>query len=74
MFPRTYISWQRAMIYCEARGARLPSEAEWEYAASGPDKLSYPWGNEFDTNNLHLDNESYPSQENVPDWKHSGKS
>jgi formylglycine-generating enzyme required for sulfatase activity len=45
--PRNCISWFDANAYCESRGARLPTEAEWEYAARGPDALVYPWGNSF---------------------------
>lgn len=45
--PRETISWNEALDFCEGRGVRLPTEAEWEYAARGPDDLAYPWGNGF---------------------------
>lgn len=50
--PRESITWDKARAFCEKRGARLPTEAEWEYAARGPDDLRYPWGNEFSTKNV----------------------
>jgi hypothetical protein len=50
--PRERVNWYDAKAYCEARGARLPDEWEWEYAARGPDLLVYPWGNTFDGANV----------------------
>lgn len=51
--PREIINWFDAAAFCAIRGARLPTEAEWEYAARGPDSLIYPWGNEYDGSRLN---------------------
>jgi sulfatase modifying factor 1 len=51
-WPRDCITWTESAAFCEKRGGRLPTEAEWEYVARGPDGLKYPWGNEFIADNV----------------------
>lgn len=46
--PRVCVTWYEAEAYAKWRGGSLPSEAQWEYAARGPDSLIYPWGNDWD--------------------------
>lgn len=51
--PVENITWFEARDYCQYnRGGRLPTEAEWEYAARGPNNLIYPWGNDFVADNV----------------------
>lgn len=53
-YPVERVDYFSAAIYCAWRGARLPSEAEWEYAARGEQASIFPWGNEFDVTRLNF--------------------
>ncbi len=57
--PATFLTWFDAEAFCDWTGLRLPTEAEWEKAARGPNGSIWPWGNQWDPNKCR-------NQETVP--------
>jgi formylglycine-generating enzyme required for sulfatase activity len=64
--PLEFVKWIGANDFCSWREVRLPTEAEWEFSARGPDNNLYPWGNELIMDNIVRFRDRNPDVGSIP--------
>lgn len=64
--PVVWVDWDEATAYCEYYGLTLPTEAQWEYAAAGPESRTYPFGVVWAPDRLCWDGKRGPQNRTFP--------
>lgn len=64
--PVDFVCWDDAIAYCKHYGLQLPTEAQWEYAARGPENRRLPWGDRWDPALCRSDVADGPGDGTIP--------